>query len=66
MAFCKPAQQNENSPRSAPIILCAKVGNKLGGWLHSTMERVPVMHPAAPGLILGVPRNFSLAVAEIY
>ena len=32
----------------------------------STMDSVLALHPAAPGLILGVPKNFSLDVAEIY
>ena len=27
---------------------------------------IPVSHPAAPGLILGMPKNISLDIAEIY
>ena len=29
------------------------------------MDSVVALHPAAPGLILGVPKNFSLDVTEI-
>ena len=27
---------------------------------------IPASHPAAPGLILGIPKNFTLDVAFIY
>ena len=37
-----------------------------GGGPHSTMDSVLASHPAAPGSILGVPKKFSLDVAEIY
>ena len=43
--------------------------NKLkeGEGAHSTMDGVLALHPAAPGLILGVPKKFSsIDVAEIY
>ena len=33
---------------------------------HSTMYSVLALHPVVPGLTLGVPKNFSLNVAEIY
>ena len=33
--------------------------------IKSTSE-CKAFHPSAPGLILGVPKNFSLDVAEIY
>ena len=37
-----------------------------GGGGYSTMDSVLATHPAAPGLILSIPKNFSLDVAEIY
>ena len=41
-----------------------------GGGPHSTMDSVLALHPAAPGSILGVPKDFpmeiSFDVAEIY
>ena len=33
---------------------------------HSTLESFLALHPAALGSILGVPKNFSFDVAEIY
>ena len=43
---------------------------KARGGAHSTMDSVLALHPAAPGLILGVPEDFpmeiSFDVAEIY
>ena len=38
----------------------------VGGGPHSTMDSNFASHPAALGSILGVPKNFSLDVAEIY
>ena len=38
--------------------------NKLG--MNSTIESALALHPAAPGSILGIPKSFSLDVAEIY
>ena len=37
-----------------------------GGLRHSTMDSLLASHPAAPGSILSVPKNFALDVAEIY
>ena len=45
------------------LVLWHKVLTVVGGP-HSTMDRVLASHPAAP--ILGVPKKFSLDVAEIY
>ena len=36
------------------------------GELYSTMDNVLASQPVAPGSILGVPKKFSLNVAEIY
>ena len=36
------------------------------GRLHSTIDRFLASHPVAPGSILGIPKIFSLDVAEIY
>ena len=36
----------------------------MGGGLHR--GSILATHPAAPGLILGILKNFSLDVAEIY
>ena len=33
---------------------------------HRTMDSILASHPAAPGLILGISKNFFLDVAEIY
>ena len=37
-------------------------------WKGAAKHRSSILadHPAAPGLILGVPKNFSLDVVEIY
>ena len=37
-----------------------------GAGAHSTTDSVLAPHPVAPGSILGVPKKFSLDVAEIY
>ena len=36
------------------------------GGPHNTMDSVLPMHPAALGLILGIPKKYSLDVSEIY
>ena len=33
---------------------------------HSTIGSALALHPVAPGSILGIPKNFSLDVEEIY
>ena len=38
----------------------------LVGWATSHRGSILASHPAAPGSILGVPKNFSLNFAEIY
>ena len=37
-----------------------------GVGAQSTMDRFLALHPAAPGSILDIPKNFSLGVAVIY
>ena len=36
------------------------------GWWHGTMDGILALHLVAPGSILGISKNFSLDVAEIY
>ena len=48
--------------RRLKTVLCCK-GCSFWG-LYSTLDSVLALYPAAPGLILGVPKNFSLEVSE--
>ena len=36
-----------------------------GGGSHSTIDSILISQPVAPGLIIDVPKNFSLDAAEI-
>ena len=61
----KERSRSAASPGSDSKISAQKSG--LGGGPNSTVDSILASHPAAPGLILGIPKIFSdLDVVEIY
>ena len=63
---CRRSSENNEARRPKLFLNGIKTFQARGGGAHSTMDSILASHPVAPSLILGVPKKFSLDVAEIY